>query len=51
MIMAMRQLGRRDRRNRYYKDRQYENTWAGRTAEWLQDGLDVSQRASYFQIA
>lgn len=52
MIMAMRQLGRRDRRNRYYKDRQYENTWAGGTAEWLQDGyLDVSQRASYFQIA
>lgn len=52
MIMALRQLGRTDGRDRYYKDRQYLNTWAGGTAEWLQDGyLDVNQRASYFQIA
>ena len=52
MILALRQLGRPDERNRYYKDRQYENTWAGGTAEWLQDGyLDVNQRASYFQFA
>jgi hypothetical protein len=52
MIMAQRQLGRPDQRDRYYKDRQYLNTWAGGTAEWLQDGyLDVTQRASYFQIA
>jgi hypothetical protein len=52
MIMALRQLGRPDGRDRYYKDRQYLNTWAGGTAEWLQDGyLDVNQRASYFQIA
>ena len=52
MIMATRQLGRPDGRNRYYKDRQYENTWAGATSEWLQDGyLDVNQRAAYFQIA
>ena len=36
----------------YYNDRQYENTWAGATAEWLQDGyLDVNQRVSYFQFA
>jgi hypothetical protein len=52
MILATRQLGRPDERDRYYKDRQYLNTWAAGTAEWLQDGyLDVSQRASYFQIA
>jgi hypothetical protein len=52
MILALRQLGRPDGRDRYYKDRQYLNTWAGGTSEWLQDGyLDVNQRASYFQIA
>lgn len=52
MIMATRQLGRPDARERYYKDRHYQNTWAGATSEWLQDGyLDVSQRAAYFQIA
>lgn len=52
MIMALRQTGRPDGRNRYYKDRQYENVWAGATAEWLQDSyLDVNQRATYFQVA
>jgi len=52
MIMAGRQLGRPDGRNLYYKDRQYENTWAGGTAEWMQATyLDVDQRASFFQIA
>jgi hypothetical protein len=52
MILAYRQLGRPDGRNRYYKDRQYENIWAGGTAEWMQDGyLDVDQRAAYFQFA
>jgi hypothetical protein len=52
MILANRQLGRPDGRTKYYNDRQYENTWAGGTAEWLQDGyLDVDQRASYFQFA
>jgi hypothetical protein len=52
MILAYRQLGRPDGRNRYYKDRQYENIWAGGTSEWLQDGyLDVDQRAAYFQFA
>jgi len=52
MIMARRQLGRPDKRDRYYTDRQYINTWAGGTAEWLQDSyLDVMQRAMYFQIA
>jgi hypothetical protein len=52
MILAQRQLGRPDGRNKYYTDRQYENTWASGTAEWLQDGyLDITQRASYFQFA
>ncbi|WP_354032799.1 DUF1254 domain-containing protein [Bradyrhizobium sp. S3.2.6] len=52
MILAMRQLGRPDGRQLYYNDRKYENTWAGGTSEWLQDGyLDVNQRASYFQFA
>src|SRR5262245_48699292 len=52
MILAQRQLGRPDGRDLYYKDRQYLNTWASGTAEWLQDGyLDITQRASYFQIA
>ncbi len=52
MIMAARQLGRPDKRNLYYKDRQYENTWAGGTAEWNQATyLDILQRASFFQIA
>ncbi|WP_244619277.1 DUF1254 domain-containing protein [Rhizobium sp. 18055] len=52
MIMANRQLGRSDKRNLYYKDRQYENTWAAGTAEWSQSNyLDVMQRASFFQVA
>jgi hypothetical protein len=52
MIMALRQLGRPDGRNLYYKDRHYQNTWAGATSEWLQDSyLDVDQRMSYFQVA
>ena len=37
MILATRQLGRPDERERYYKDRQYLNTWAGATSEWLQE--------------
>jgi hypothetical protein len=52
MILALRQLGRPDGRQLYYKDRHYQNTWAGATAEWMQDSfLDVNQRMSYFQIA
>lgn len=52
MIMAQRQLGRPDKRELYYSDRQYQNTWASGTSEWLQDSyLDVNQRACYFQIA
>jgi hypothetical protein len=52
MILATRQLGRSDRRNLYYNDRQYENVWGGATSEWLQNSyLDVDQRAGYFQVA
>jgi hypothetical protein len=52
MILATRQLGRTDGRNLYYKDRKFENVWAGATSEWLQDSyLDVDQRAGYFQVA
>ncbi|WP_442504177.1 DUF1254 domain-containing protein [Marinivivus vitaminiproducens] len=52
MIMALRQTGRPDGRNRYYEDRQYENVWGGATAEWLQESYrDVNQRATYFQVA
>ena len=52
MILATRQLGRADKRDLYYEDRQYQNTWAGGTAEWLQESYrDVTQRSCYFQIA
>jgi hypothetical protein len=52
MILALRQLGREDGRNRYYKDRQYERAWAAGTAEWMQESyLDVNQRAAFFQYA
>ena len=52
MILASRQLGRPAGRNLYYKDRQFENVWAGATSEWLQSSyLDVDQRAGYFQVA
>ncbi|MDG5499749.1 DUF1254 domain-containing protein [Marinobacter sp. BGYM27] len=52
MILAMRQLGREDRRNRYYEDRQWERAWASGTAEWMQESyLDVDQRAAFFQYA
>jgi hypothetical protein len=52
MILARRQVGRDDARQLYYKDRQWENSWAGATAEWMQYGtLDENQRAAFFQIA
>jgi len=52
MILAMRQLGRDDGRNRYYEDRQYERAWAGGTADWMQESyLDVLARTSFFQYA
>jgi hypothetical protein len=52
MIMAQRQLDRPDERNRYYLDRQYQNVWAGATADWMQSSyLDLDARAGYFQVA
>jgi hypothetical protein len=52
MILATRQLGRPDKRNLYYSDRQWQNAWAGATSEWLLNGyLDFVQRATYFQVA
>jgi hypothetical protein len=52
MILATRQLGRPDKRNLYYTDRQWQNAWAGETSEWLLNGaLDTLQRSTYFQVA
>lgn len=51
MILALRQLGRPDGRTLYYRDRQYENTWAAGTSEWLQDGyLDVKSARELLSI-
>ncbi|MGC4013458.1 MAG: DUF1254 domain-containing protein [Luteolibacter sp.] len=50
MILAMRQLGRPDKRQLYYKDRQYENAWAGSTSEDYQESyLDIDLQAAYYQ--
>jgi hypothetical protein len=52
MILAKRLMGRPDKRNLYYKDRQYERAWAGATAEYMQETyLDIDQRAAFFQYA
>ena len=52
MILAMRKMGRPDKRHLYYKDRQYERAWGAATAEFMQSGyLDIDQRAGYFQYA
>jgi hypothetical protein len=52
MILAITQLGREDKRNYYYEDRQWEVAWAGATAEWMQESyLDVDARSRFFQYA
>ncbi|WP_434318663.1 DUF1254 domain-containing protein [Leifsonia sp. P73] len=52
MILALAQLGRDDERNRYYRDRQWEQAWAGGTAEWMQESYrDIDTRARFFQYA
>jgi len=52
MILAHTQLGRADRRNYYYEDRQWEVPWAGGTAEWMQESyLDLDARSRFFQYA
>jgi hypothetical protein len=52
MILAMRQLGRPDKKQLYYKDRQYENAWTAATSDNFQETyLDIDQRAAYYQYA
>jgi hypothetical protein len=52
MTLAITQLGRDDKRNYYYHDRQWEVAWAGGTAEWMQDSyLDLNTRSRFFQYA
>lgn len=52
MILALRMQPRADKRDLYYKDRQYVRAWAAATAEWMQESyLDVNQRATFFQYA
>ena len=52
MILAMRQLGRLDKKQLYYKDRQYENAWTAATSDNFQETyLDIDQRAAYYQYA
>ena len=52
MILASRQIGRPDKRNLYYHDRQYERVWSAATAEFMQEGyLDINQRAVFMQMA
>lgn len=52
MILATRQVGRRDGRNRLYADRQWEDPWAGAGAELIAGGQpDPEARAAYFQRA
>ena len=51
MILAERKAGRSDKRDVYYKDRQWGRIWAAATSEWMQDTyLDVLQRAKFHQI-
>jgi hypothetical protein len=52
MLLAERKLGRLDKRDLYYKDRQWGRIWAAGTAEWMQETyLDVLMRAQFFQYA
>ncbi|WP_225802977.1 DUF1254 domain-containing protein [Streptomyces sp. NK15101] len=50
--IALTQLGRADRRNLHYDDRQWEVAWCGATAEWMQAShLDLDARSRFFQYA
>jgi len=52
MILAVRQTPRADKRELYYKDRQYLRAWAAGTAEWMQESyLDIDARMAFFQYA
>ena len=51
MILAQRMVDRPDKRNLYYKDRQWGRIWAAGTAEWMQESyLDVLARTAFFQL-
>ena len=50
MIYASRVAGRADGADRYYKDRQWLNAWAGTDALFFRPTyLDIDQRAAFFQ--
>ena len=50
MLLATRQLGREDKRDFYYKDKQWQTAWAGATNDFFQESyLDTVLRAGYFQ--
>jgi hypothetical protein len=51
MILASRMVNRPDKRDLYYKDRQWLRIWAGASADWMQESyLDVSQRSAFYQV-
>ena len=51
MILAQRMVNRPDKRDLYYKDRQWLRIWAAGTAEWMQESyLDISSRNAFYQI-
>ncbi len=51
MILAQRMVDRPDKRNLYYKNRQWGRIWAAGTAEWMQESyLDVLARTAFFQL-
>jgi hypothetical protein len=52
MTLALAQLGREDKRDLYYEDRQWQVAWCGGTAEWMQQSyLDLNARSRFFQYA
>ena len=52
MILAQRMVNRPDKRDIYYKGRQWVRIWAAGTAEWMQESyLDVTQRNAFYQSA
>jgi hypothetical protein len=51
MILAQRMVDRPDKRNLYYKDRQWGRIWAAGTAEWMQESyLDITSRSAFYQL-
>lgn len=51
MILASRMVNRADKRDLYYKDRQWQRIWAGATNDWMQESyLDVMTRNGFYQI-